>query len=78
MSKPVVIIDIAAAIRQIGEDDFYSDVPQSAGQIYFAPNSLALRHWVEGWERAQIDAWCDEQAMKDTWAVEQFKKALDL
>jgi hypothetical protein len=77
MSKPV-IIDIAAAIRQMGAGDFSAGCLQSEGRKFWGPNSLALQHWVEGWERAQIDAWCDEAAMKDTWAVEQFKKALGL
>lgn len=78
MSKQIPLADIIADVRQMGEDDFYDDRPQSFGLRCWGPNSLALRHWVEGWERAQLEAWCDERAMKDTWAVEQFKRALDL
>lgn len=75
MSKPV-IADIAADVRQMGEGDFYDDLPQSAGLKCWAPNSLALRHWVEGWERAAVVAFCEREAMKDQWMVEQFKRYL--
>lgn len=78
MSKPVVVIDIASSVRQMGEDDFYGDLPQSEGQRCFEPNSLALQHWVEGWERAAVVAYCEREAMKDKWLVEQFKRELGL
>lgn len=77
MSKPV-ITDIASSVRQMGNDDFYDDLPQSAGQRSFESNSLALWHWVEGWERAAVVAHCEREAEKDKWLVEQFKRELGL
>lgn len=56
--------DLAADIRQMGEYDFFDDRPQSYGLQCWAPNSLALRHWVEGWERAEVVAFCEREAMK--------------
>lgn len=77
MSKPV-IADIASSVRQMGEDDFYDDLPQSAGAHFWGPSSLALQHWIEGWERAAVVAYCEREEMKDKWLVEQFKRELGL
>lgn len=77
MSK-LAPFDLTATCRQMGADDFSTGCLQWEGLKFWGLNSLALQHWVEGWERAQLDAWCDEAAMRDTWAVEQFKRALDL
>ena len=68
--------NITEDLRQMGRDDFAQGQPQSYGLRCWWPNSLALKHWLEGWEQAELEAYCDEMAEKDTWLVEQFKREL--
>lgn len=70
--------NITEDLRQMGRDDFAQGQSQSYGLRCWWPNSLALKHWLEGWEQAELDAYCDEMAEKDNWLVGQFKRELGL
>lgn len=70
--------NITEDLRQMGRDDFEEGRAQSYGLRCWCPNSLALKRWLEGWEQAELDAYCDEMAEKDKWLVEQFKRELGL
>ena len=50
----------------MGREDFYSDYPQSYIHYvqFFSPKSLAYVHWIEGWEQAAVEAYCEAEEMK--------------
>jgi len=68
--------NITEDLRQMGRDDFEEGRAQSYGLRCWGPNTLALKRWLEGWEQAELEAYCDTMAEKDQWLVGQFKREL--
>ena len=66
--------DIGEKVRQMGYKDFFCNCPQSWASHFFGPTSLAYQHWIEGWEIAQLEAYCAMMAEKTKWIVEQEKR----
>lgn len=60
----------------MGRDDFYDDVPQTfiRDVEFFGPKSLAYAHWIEGWEQAAVEAYCEAEEMKQRCLVEHQRR----
>ena len=72
----VELTDTTAEVRKMGMDDFYDDAPQSGAGQFFSPKSRAYRYWIEGWEIAQLEAYCAMMTEKAKWLIEQGKREL--
>ena len=70
--------NITEDLRQMGRDDFAQGQPQSYGLRCWGPNSLALGRWLEGWEQAELGAYCDNMIAAMGCLAEQFKRELGL
>lgn len=65
--------DTTEDLRQMGRDDFEKGQPQSYGLRCWGPGTLALKHWLEGWEQAELEAHCDTMVGKDNLHFRQLK-----
>lgn len=71
-----IAADIVRQIREMGEQAFYEDYPQTIirDQEFFAPKSLAYGHWIEGWEMAAVETYSRMMEEKQKWLIEQAKR----
>lgn len=69
--------NITEDLRQMGRDDFAQGQPQSYGLRCWGSNSLALKRWLEGWEQAELDAYCDMNGLGHCGAPDCFMFNLD-
>lgn len=66
MPKLPEAISVDDQCRQMGREDFYSDHSQNYIHYvqFFGPKSLAYAHWIEGWEMAAVETYCEAEEMK--------------
>ena len=66
MPKLPEAISAADQCREMGREDFLAGDSQSLihYEQFFGPKSLAYAHWIEGWEMAAVETYCEAEEMK--------------